>query len=221
VAHIEGDVRRELHHAARRRADAVGEIRDAPTPAGGDWCGYTMYERDEDNRPWIEMLALTTKRSRAMFLYVGYVKGRLELIPWLNLRAALLGRHTWQPDELDELQSIWPSGGAFSEPKLSLGYVGSGDQSEAKAEELGDMSNEEADTVNALLVREASSFVAPACAWSAPDTDRVTQAIRECASARATSIIVRDLSQAKTMHDFRRWCTLVKWAVDNKGRRRK
>nr|MBA2544132.1 hypothetical protein [Deltaproteobacteria bacterium] len=97
---FEGDAAAALERAAKRRAKHVDPLELAPTPPGGTWCGFVMYDRDIDWKPHREMLALVVKQTAAVFLYACYPTRSIDSPKWLRFRDALFANQTWQPDEL-------------------------------------------------------------------------------------------------------------------------
>ncbi|MBA3538503.1 MAG: hypothetical protein H0T79_02640 [Deltaproteobacteria bacterium] len=222
----DGLLRRELEGAAQRRAQrgSALELVQAPLPPGATASMYVTYPRRVDDEDRTELLVLTLEGEHpnydAVFLYVSY-RRKLDPFAWANLRAALFAHQTWMAGELPALV-VWPEGGAFSEPTLSLGSTRRGsDEAEAKAEVLGAMTNADAQRVTELLLSAASTFDAPATPWTTADTERISHALIEGVGAELAQVLVRDLAAVQSMHDFRAWCRCCQWAVDNRGRKRR
>lgn len=169
------------------------------------------YPREDDTETLTVALGGEPPYPTAVFTYVRYPPKHVNAFAAANLRAALSAHQTWVRGELPSMD-VWPAGGAFSTPQLSLGSTKRGsDAARAKAELLVGMSDSEAQRVREVLLREASMDDPPHRPWTAADTRRVAERIPE--------ILARDLGDVQSMHDFRAWCRDCTWVVDNRRRR--
>jgi hypothetical protein len=139
-------------------------------------------------------------------------------IEWVNFRTALAYYQSWIETRAPDVHP-WPAS-EFAEPSAKLTLKPRAlVEARAKAQELGALSDESSRNLGELLVGFASHDDPPALPIGRATLELTGLRIAGTGLDRAATVLLRNLGEVKTTHDYRAWCWQCIWAIDNRADR--
>lgn len=204
---------------ARLRMDAV----DLPLLAPGAICTlHTVYGLNGDDTSAMEFLAITAKAGRRDTTYllhmtVRFRAGHFSPFSFSNLWPALLAHQSWQPGELPSAQ-VWPTNPRFARPQGKLELTDAAfEVARGKAALIGEISPKDVNQLADYLLSEANRKIAPSAPWNRDQDLTVARTIASSIPTEFAEVLLRNLSEVETAHDYRGWLWQNYWAVGNRA----
>lgn len=188
---------------------------------GGHGAMRVNYQLRGDDPMAMEFLAIVLKPMprgfHALHLTVRYRRGEVTPFAWSNFRWALLFSQSWVPGRLAST-AVWPEQPVFLQPsvKFELTEAASRD-AQIKAEQVGSVSAAESEQLARVLLEWTNKPAPPS--WDCPDDLEMAIArdVVQCVPSRVAEVLLRNIADAKTLHDIRGWLWQCYWAVGNRA----
>lgn len=204
---------------ARLRMDAA----DLPLLAPGAICTlHTVYGLKGDDSSAMEFLAITAKAGRRDTTYllhmtVRFRAGELSPFSFSNLWPALLVHQSWQPGQSPSTQ-VWPANPSFARPQAKLELTDAAfEVARGKAVLIGEISSKDVNQLADYLIAETNRKIAPSAPWHRDQDLPVARAIAGCIRFQFAEVLLRNLHEVETAHDYRGWLWQNYWAVGNRA----
>lgn len=210
-----------------RATGPVGRLRmDAAEPpllASGAICTlHAAYGLKGDDTAAMETLAITAKAGRRdvlnlLHMTIRFRAGDLSPFSYSNLFPALLAHQSWQPGELPSTQ-VWPASPAFAKPQAELALTDAAfEVARGKAALIGEVSPKDVNQLADYLIAETNRKIAPSAPWVRDLDLPVARTIAGCIPSQPAEVLLRNLHEVQTGHDYRGWLWQNYWAVGNRA----
>lgn len=210
-----------LAYASQRTggAPSVAPVK-ALLARGAEAAATTMYTPVDGT---MEHLVVTTARSEdgtvwCMYQTARFSPGELSPVEWANLRTAIMSGQSWVTTDRPRT-SVWPRS-EIVEPSARMRFTPRACQeAEAKARDMGPLTNDETHVLAQRLLAFPNSDDPPGFPIGRTTIEHAKLQIASCAPEQASKVLLRNLEQVKTAHDFRAWCWQCIWAIGNRADR--
>jgi hypothetical protein len=216
-----------ITYAQMRATGPVGRLRidavEPPLLAPGAICTlHAVYGLKGNDAAAMEFLAITAKRCgrdtpHLMHMSVRFRAGDFSPFSFSNLWPALLAHQSWQPGELPSTH-VWPANPRFARPQVKLELTDAAfEVARKKAALIGEISPKDVNQLADYLLSEANRKIAPSAPWNRDLDLPVARAIASSLPTEFAEVLLRDLSEVQTAHDYRGWLWQNYWAVGNRA----
>lgn len=205
--------------AGRLRPDVLEAPLLAPGAVGGM---RVVYGLNGDDTAAMEFLAITAKTGRRdtmhlLHMTVRFRAGDFSPFSFSNLWPALLAHQSWEPGQLPSTQ-VWPPAPAFALPKAKLELADAAfDVARGKAALIGEMAPKDVDQLADYLLEQTNRPLHPSAAWNRDQDLPVARAIAGRIPSAVADVLLRNLHEVQTAHDYRGWLWQNYWAVGNRA----
>jgi hypothetical protein len=179
---------------------------------------YTL--RGSDDRA-MEHLAVTTCAGEdalwTLFQTARFRTGDVTSIEWANFRTALMASQSWITSERPNTQ-LWPAS-TFAQPSVKMTFTDEAwHEAQQKAADIGEkLPDEQTEELLKLLLTFANSDDPPWLPIGRATLEIAALRISSTQHERAAKVLLRNLGDVKTTHDFRAWCWQCVWVIGNCG----
>ncbi len=144
--------------------------------------------------------------------------GELSPVEWANLRTAIMSSQSWLTGDPPKT-SVWPRS-ELVEPSARMLFTPLAcREAEAKARDMGPLTNDETQVLAQRLLAFPNTDDPPGLPIGRTTLELAKLQIASCAPEQASKVLLRNLEQVKTAHDFRAWCWQCIWAIGNRADR--
>jgi hypothetical protein len=216
-----------ITYAQMRAAGPVGRLRmdalEPPLLAPGSICTlHATYGLKGEDTAAMESLAITVKAGRRDTLHllhmtVRFRAGDLSPFSFSNLWPALLAHQSWQPGEVPSMQ-VWPPNPSFARPQAKLELTEAAfEVARGKAALIGEISPADVNQLADYLIAETNRKPAPSAPWDRDQDLPVARSIAGRIPSQFAEVLLRNLHEVQTAHDYRGWLWQNYWAVGNRA----
>lgn len=199
----------------------VDWLRGKAAANGGHGAMRANYQLRGDDPMAMEFLAIILKPMprgfHALHLTIRYRRGEFTPFAWSNLRWALLFSQSWGPGRLAST-ALWPEQPVLLQPSAKFELTEHASrEARIKAEQVGSVSSAESEQLARVLLEWTNKPAPPI--WDCPEDVEmeVSREIVQAVPSRVADVLLRNLGEAKTLHDFRGWLWQCYWAVGNRA----
>lgn len=195
------------------RPPSTTMVRGALLAPGAIAAARATYSLREGDGRDMEYLTVATRNDRTLYLTARFRTGDVTPMEWGNLRATLHAAQSWTGSAPT---TIWPES-AFLLPSVRLQFTDTAtEEAHAKAREVGKLDSDEVEALANKLIAFANRDEAPATPLPQILIDASCRDIAMAVPSRAAEVLLRNIGDAKTFHDFRGWAWQCFWAVGNR-----
>lgn len=199
----------------------VDWLRGKAAANGGHGAMRVNYQLRGDDPMAMEFLAIILKPMpkgfHALHLTIRYRRGEFTPFAWSNFRWALLFSQSWVPGRLAST-ALWPEQPLFLQPSVKFELTERASrEAQLKAEQVGNVSSSDSEQLARVLLEWTNKPAPPI--WDCPEDVEieVSREIVQSVPSRVAEVLLRNLGEAKTLHDFRGWLWQCYWAVGNRA----
>ncbi len=218
------DARVTTHALAYASQRTGGAPSVAPVNAllarGAQAAATTMYTPEDGTMEHLVVTTACTDDGTVWCLYqtARFCPGELSPVEWANLRTAIMSGQSWVTSDRPKT-SVWPRSELVEPSARMLFTPRACQEAEAKARDMGPLTNDETHVLAQRLLAFPNSDDPPGLPIGRTTLEHAKLQIASCAPEQASKVLLRNLEQVKTAHDFRAWCWQCIWAIGNRAHR--
>ena len=113
---------------------------------------------------------------------------------------------------------MWPPQPAFARPQANLELTDAAfEVAKGKAALIGELAPADVNQLADCLLAETHRKLPPSAPWNRDEDRSVARAIAGCIPTTFAEVLLRNLHEVQTAHDYRGWLWQNYWAVGNRA----